>query len=74
MGLIHEETENSLFPMEITVSERLPGETREPWKIICLNWDSFTSLSPLELRQLGRWMMKESLRIGREYKSNGAPK
>lgn len=57
------------------VTERYGSEMRDPWRIVSLSLDRFhTDLTPRELRELGRWLVKEGKRIGREYKSNGAPK
>ncbi|MFP5340229.1 MAG: hypothetical protein ACLGIW_17330 [Gammaproteobacteria bacterium] len=74
MGLIREEVEHDELPATIMVVERQDGETMEPWRFIGLECDHFERLTPLELRKLGHWLVKEGKRIGREYKSNGAPK
>ena len=50
------------------------GEFREPWRFISLEFDQFENLTPPELRRLGRWLVQEGKRIGKEYKSNGAMK
>lgn len=72
MGLINEETRNEIAETTITVVEREKGEMTEPWKFISLEIDNMETLSPRELRELGRWLVKEGKRIGKEYKSNGA--
>lgn len=72
MGLINEETKIEIAEATITVVEREKGEMTEPWKFISLDIDSMESLSPRELRELGKWLVKEGKRIGKEYKSNGA--
>jgi hypothetical protein len=74
MALIHEQTTLQNFEVELTVSERQKHETREPWRFITLHYDSFEQLTPTDLRELGRWLAQEGRRIGRQYKSNGAPK
>ena len=73
MALIHEEIEHELGP-RLMVSEREEGETREPWQFISLEMDGFDEMTPTELRTLGKWLVQQGRRIGREYKSNGAPK
>lgn len=73
MALIHEETEHESGAM-LMVSERQDGEMRDPWKCVSLEIDGFDNLTPTELRALGKWLMQQGRRIGREYKSNGAPK
>lgn len=72
MGLINEKTRNEIAETTITVVEREKGEMAEPWKFISLEIDNMETLSPRELRELGRWLVKEGKRIGKEYKSNGA--
>lgn len=74
MGIIHEETQHTDFGLEIMVTERTKGECREAWKMITLDIDHFQSFTPVELRKLGRALINEGKRIGKQYKSNGAPK
>lgn len=73
MALIHEETKHKLGA-QIMVSEREQGEVRDPWRFVSVEMDGFEKLTPTELRTLGKWMMQQGRRIGREYKSNGQPK
>jgi hypothetical protein len=57
------------------VVERAKHECREPWHFVRLEIDSRNGyMSPKELRELGRWLMTEGKRLGKQYKSNGAPK
>lgn len=74
MAIVHEETAHETLLVTITVTERVAGEERPAWEMIGLEYDSFERLTPKQLRQLGKWLMQEGRRIGREYKSNGAPK
>lgn len=74
MAIIHEETPHEYLPATISVSERIGDECRPAWEMISLEYDSFERLTPKDLRQLGKWLVQEGKRIGREYKSNGAPK
>lgn len=72
MGIVIEEVRCEDAAATIMVIEKVPGEMVEPWRIVNLEVDSFENLTPKELRKLGRWLMTEGKRIGREYKSNGA--
>lgn len=72
MGLIQEETLLPIADTEIMVVEREKGEEREPWKFITLHVDGMQEISPKELRLLGRMLINEGKRIGKQYKSNGA--
>lgn len=74
MGLIREEVEHVELPVTISVVEREKGEMTEPWRFIGLEFEHFERLTPPELRKLGHWLVKEGKRIGREFKSNGAPR
>lgn len=74
MGFIREEVTNDIAETELTVVEREKHETREPWRFITIHMNSFDTLTPKELRQLGRWLHQQGIRLGREYKSNGTPK
>lgn len=74
MGVIREETQHEFLAAELMVSERGQGETRDPWRFISLRVDDMEDLTPTELRELGRWLVREGRRLGREYKSNGAPR
>ena len=58
---------------EITVLQR-DDEFYQPWKIISLEMESYETLTPRELRRIGKWLIDQSKRIGKEYKPNGAPK
>ena len=76
MGFVTEEIEHDELPVKLTTVERdkESGECREPWRFIGLEFDHFEELTPPELRRLGRWLVQEGKRIGKEYKSNGAMK
>jgi hypothetical protein len=74
MGIIHEQTRHEFLPAEVMVDERGERESREPWKCIHLEVDNMERLTPKELRDLGKWLQQEGRRIGRAYKSNGAPR
>lgn len=74
MGIIREEIEHPDFAARIEVIEHVKGETVEPWKIIEFSMDGFDTMSPKEIRELGKWLYQQGRRIGREYKSNGAPR
>ena len=76
MAYVTEEIEHEELPVKLTTAERdkESGECREPWRFISLEFDLFESLTPPELRRLGRWLVREGKRIGKEYKSNGAMK
>jgi hypothetical protein len=74
MSIVHEETRHAHLDVEFLVSERTVGEMREPWSFVSLEIDSMSSITPREMRNLGRWLIDEGRRLGREYKSNGAPR
>jgi hypothetical protein len=78
MGIIHDQpappAEIRALGFSIEVIEREPGETREQWKMIAIEAPFAEYLTPSQLRTLGRWLVSEGKRIGREYKSNGEPK
>lgn len=74
MGVIHEETSHEFLGVNFTVDEREKGSCREPWRFVSLEIDSMESLTPKELRELGKWLVSQGKRLGREYKSNGAPR
>lgn len=74
MGFVTEEIEHDELPVTLITVEREAGETREAWRFVSLEFDHFERLTPPELRKLGRWLVHEGKRIGREYKSNGAMK
>jgi hypothetical protein len=74
MSIIHEETRHAHLEVEFSISERTAGEMREPWRFVHLEIDSMSSITPREMRNLGRWLIDEGRRLGREYKSNGAPR
>ena len=73
MALVHEELEHELG-LKLMTSERVEGETRDPWRFVSLEMDSFENLTPHELQTLGEWLIAQGKRIGREYKSNGGRK
>lgn len=76
MGLIHEEVTHPEFEnVELMIIQREAGECVEPWRIAELSINHRRErFSPKELRELGHWLIAEGKRLGREYKSNGAPK
>ena len=74
MGIVHEETSHEFLGVSFTVDEREKGSCRDPWRFVSLEVDSMESLTPKELRVLGKWLVSQGKRLGREYKSNGAPR
>lgn len=74
MGIVNEEVSCEIVQAEISVVQRTEGETVEPWRFITLEVDGFEPMTPKELRKFGHWCISEGKRIGREYRSNGAPR
>ncbi len=74
MATVIEETQHEYTGVSLCVCQRDAGETIDPWRIIMIETDGFDRCSPRELRDLGRFLVRESKRIGRAYKSNGAPR
>lgn len=74
MGLIRDERSHEHLPATVMVVEREKGETAWPWRFVRLEVEHFERLTPPELRKLGHWLIKEGKRLGREYKSSGAPR
>lgn len=74
MGIVREETKHETLAAEFMVVERDPCEAREPWRFVELRVDDLEKLTPREMRDLGRWLVREGKRLGREFKSNGAPR
>ena len=74
MGIMREEIEHPDFAARIEVVERQKGESVEPWRFVWFSMDGFDTMTPKELRELGKWLYQQGRRIGREYKSNGAPR
>lgn len=74
MGLVREEVAHA-SGAELMVVERTKNECCDPWHFVRLEVDSSGSyMSPKELREMGRWLIAEGKRLGKQYKSNGAPK
>jgi len=59
---------------DLMTSKKDKSETREAWRFIDLTVDSFNTLTPRDLRELGAKLIKEGERIGKEYNSNGTLK
>ena len=76
MGIIHEEIEFETYEAaaRLMIVEKEKGECVTPWANCMVEVDGFGRFTHKELQQLGRWLIREGKRIGREYKSNGAKK
>ena len=76
MGIIHEEVEFSTYEAtaRIVCTEKDKDACIPPWANYMVEVDGFGRFTPREIRQLGRWLINEGKRLGREYKSNGAKK
>lgn len=73
MAYIKEEIKHEyLQEVELQILEREKFEYADPWRIATLQIDA--KLSPKEMRELGKWLIQQGKRIGREYKSNGESK
>jgi hypothetical protein len=74
MAIVHEELKHEYLPVSLMVSERQKGETIAPWAIVHCEVDGMERMTPSDLREMGYWLVKQGKRLGREYKSNGAPR
>ncbi len=74
MGFVTEEIAHDELSAVLTTVEKEAGETRDQWRFVELEIDRFERMTPRELRLLGKWLVKEGKRMGREYRSNGAMK
>ena len=74
MALVIEETQHEPTNVNVLVTQRQDGETHEAWRIISVEMDGYERITPREMRDLGRWLVRESKRIGRTYTSSGAPR
>ena len=74
MALVIEETQHEPTNVNVCVTQRQDGETHYAWRIISVEMDSYERITPREMRDLGRWLVRESKRIGRAYTSSGAPR
>lgn len=74
MGIVREDISHEYIDVTISIIEREKDEIRDPWRFARIEIDSFDSLTPRELRDLGHWLVKQGKRLGKEYKSNGAPR
>ncbi|MEG3078522.1 hypothetical protein R3F64_01460 [Halomonas sp. 5021] len=74
MGVVTQEVEHDYLDVSLVIDQKAKEETRRPWQIVSLEVGMLHSMTPKELRQLGRWLQQEGKRIGREFKSNGARK
>jgi hypothetical protein len=72
MALVMEETQHEPTNVKVLVAQREDGETYEAWRIISVEMDGYERVTPQELRDLGRFLVRESKRIGREYTASGA--
>ena len=74
MSIIHEEVQHRTAGAEVTVMERVRGESVEDWFILSLRMDSMERITPADLCVLGRWLVEQGERIKREYTKTGKPK
>lgn len=74
MGIVTYEAEHDVCEASVMVDQREPGACRGPWEMITVEINGHSRMTPKELRKLGRWLQQEGKRIGREFKSNGAPR
>lgn len=74
MAIVQEEVKHEHLAVELMVSEREKHESRDPWRFVDLNVDNMPKCTPKELQELGRWLIQQGKRLGREFKANGAPK
>lgn len=72
MAFINEEIEYEVFDASLTVSEREKSEFSNPWSIISLEVDNYGNCTQRQLVVLGKWLVSQGKRIGKEYNSNGA--
>lgn len=71
MGNIKEISNHEEMSVCIIVSEKEDDEIMEPWRFCQLNVDSAEKFTPKELKLLGRWLVQEGTRLGRQYTSKG---
>ena len=74
MALVIEETQHEPTNVNVCVTQRQDRETYESWRIISVEIDGYERITPREMRDLGRWLVRESKLIGKAYTSSGAPR
>jgi hypothetical protein len=74
MAIVIEELQHEPTNVNVCVTQRQDGEDHEAWRIISVEMDGYERITPREMRDLGRWLVRESKRIGRAYTSSGAPR
>lgn len=73
MAFIQESVEfDSVLTVEVLEKEK--NEYVEPWEIVNIELAFSVRLSPKKMRELGKWLINQGKRIGREYNSNGKKK
>jgi len=70
MAIIQEQTYGEFARLEVLHYNEKGNYN--PWKIISIEIDSMERLTPMEMRKLGKWLVKESKRLGKEYTASGA--
>lgn len=75
MAFINEEVKHEASQTTITVLRRVPshGEAYEPHSIVDLEHEGLQagSMSPIELMELGRWLIEQGQRIEYQYDEDG---
>ena len=74
MAIVQEEVKHDSLLVELMVSEKVKGEVRDQWRFVHVDVDCMRNYTPKELCELGHWLVQQGERMGREYKSNGAPR
>jgi hypothetical protein len=73
MGIIKEEKQFQDVPeISISVVQRQKDENYEPWRIILIDCETFEYLTPSEVRNFGKWLIRQGERVGKEYTANGS--
>lgn len=74
MGPLRERSRHDTLPVGIAVYGREDAQKRGAWKIATVDVTCMTRLTPMEMREMGRWLVAEGKRLGREYTSTGESK
>lgn len=74
MALIQEEIHNDILDTTIEVLEQEDKEMVEKWFIVSLRVDGWERCTPKQLQELGKWLIVNGERIGKEYRSDGSKK
>lgn len=75
MAFHRQEVTHTLYPIDLAIVNQKSFEQKlQPWQFIVMSWDESFVATPKQVKEIGKFLIQEAERVGKEFRYNGTPK